>query len=294
MPELIQWLTTTGFDLFMQLSRLLLDYLKVIVWPAVVLTLVLVYKRPIIGVLARLRKASGLGYALELDARALAEAAELAEATEDAAAVSGTPPIPDIVGADGGAPVPDPAFPTTNNEAQFSPTDTPEPETEPPALSPFEAAQRELNSLLAEDRLESRYRIAWNEAWNRDRGIAFVLNRWNTIAEAANTTADLLNLKPNLLSPAHIAHLLSRRGYMSPNYAVITERLQRLRNDIVHAREEVTTDVIDDFAATSTLVREHFEKARRRILLDQKLLGNGDPDPTPDSDSDSASDSASG
>lgn len=44
MPDFITWLTV-GFDVFMQLARLTLDYLKILAWPAVVPILALAFRR---------------------------------------------------------------------------------------------------------------------------------------------------------------------------------------------------------------------------------------------------------
>lgn len=78
--ELQDWLDTV------------LEYLKVFSWPAVVLTLALVFRKPIIEVLQRLHKAAGFGASVELErtleqnARSLNEASlpDLAPADDEA------------------------------------------------------------------------------------------------------------------------------------------------------------------------------------------------------------------
>lgn len=46
---------------------IILEYLKVLAWPVIVFILALLYRRPLIGVLERLRKATGWGATVELE-----------------------------------------------------------------------------------------------------------------------------------------------------------------------------------------------------------------------------------
>lgn len=82
MPDFITWLTA-GFDVFMQLARLTLDYLKILAWPAVVLILALAFRKPLIGVLTRLHKASGLGMNIVLTQEFADNAREIVEDLEE-------------------------------------------------------------------------------------------------------------------------------------------------------------------------------------------------------------------
>jgi len=63
----------------MEIAALVLEYLKVVMWPSVVVALALVYRRHLITVLERVRKASGFGASLELADRSL----RLAEQSEE-------------------------------------------------------------------------------------------------------------------------------------------------------------------------------------------------------------------
>lgn len=274
MLEIINWLTTVGFDLFMQLSRLLLDYLKVIAWPTVVLILALVYKRPIVSVLARLRKASGPGYALELDARELAAAAAIAEAAEESAEVSsGTPDtaVTDTREANVHAPGRPPTH--GHSDANGTPAQTATPSTPMPNVHDNEIRA------ITEHWFKELHKTAFETQRARQADLGAVLQYWQDVVLSASRVAELIGLEEKYWSPRIVARTLELRGYMSPDYARIAEGLQSLRNKIVHAKEEVTADVVEDFAATSSIVIQQLEKSRRRILLDQQL---NDPDLHPD------------
>lgn len=66
----------------MEVARLILDFTKVLIWPAVVLTLALVFRHPLRAILQRLRKA-GLPGGVSIDFREeIEEARELSEKVE--------------------------------------------------------------------------------------------------------------------------------------------------------------------------------------------------------------------
>lgn len=255
MPDFISWLVAS-FDVFMQLARLLLDYLKVLAWPVVVLTLVLVYKRPIISVLARLRKATGPGYALELDARELVEAAEDA----DADARTSEPALPDIVGEDAGtAPHEEPPPATTNT-----------PPTPQPAPTPA-AAEVDSYKPNARWHFTSDYSPGWLAVDAPAAGISKILFAWNEVERRTAEIADMLSLPVNARSTRQVAKHLAARGYLTTANAEIASRLQNLRDRVVHGREEVTDETVEAFMSASAIILKQLQRARRRILLTTKI-----------------------
>jgi hypothetical protein len=80
----------------MELAKLILEYLRVLVWPAVALSIALLYKRQIVAVLARLRKA-GLPGGVSLDfseeVREVRQLSEKAEASPSKQESKGLPAI---------------------------------------------------------------------------------------------------------------------------------------------------------------------------------------------------------
>lgn len=83
-------LLAAAFDVAMQVAELALEYLKVLAWPMVVFTLALLYRRPLIALLARLRKATGWGATVEL----ADEARQLADESAQIAAIQPSAPAP--------------------------------------------------------------------------------------------------------------------------------------------------------------------------------------------------------
>lgn len=65
---------SAGFDVFLKLAQLALEYIKVLAWPVAVLLIALLYKRPLSSLLDRVRKGSFLGVTFDADVRDVATA----------------------------------------------------------------------------------------------------------------------------------------------------------------------------------------------------------------------------
>lgn len=260
MHGLLDWIAT-GFDVFMELARLLLDFLKVLAWPSVVLILVLVYKRPIIGVLSRLRKATGPGVALELDARELAQDAQEVAAVEasTAPAVTKAPPSPGEGDTPDDEKGPAPAIEDTEP--------APQPDSAPPS---FEALYQSLRSRHPE--YDLHYDPAWNTTRPTNSNAAIILSAWADVVDDAGQVAKVLHVPNGEWSVPVITNILTELGYVPSAYQMIVRRLQSLRNKVGASQEPPTEDVVVDFLSTSLIVREQLQKARRRATLDEQRL----------------------
>lgn len=256
MIEFLHWLAKTGFEVFMQLAQLLLDYLKVLAWPIAVLILALVYKRPIIGVLARLRKATGPGVALELDARELVQDARQI-ATVDASTIH-------IASASPSADVPDTA------EAPADPVDDAASSPAPPDRAPLVDDYDYLRSRRAADSL--RYDTGRDAILPRNPNAAIIVAAWADVVDDAGQVAKVLHVPDGGWSVPVITNMLTERGYINSSFEAIVRRLQNLRNDAAASPEPPTEEVVVDFLATCMLVREQLQKAFRRAAFDQQIL----------------------
>lgn len=231
-----------------EILDIILQYIKVLAWPIVVLILVLVYKRPIIGVLARLRKASGPGVALELDARELAEDAQEIAAVEATHVIVTPPAEPD----------------NTLGTADATP------KADSPATGTSPASVQELRARHPEHDL--RYDTAWGTLRPRSANAAIVLSAWSDVVDDATPVARALRLPDGSWSIPHLATVLTQRGYISSSYPTIARRLQSLRNAVAASHEPPTEDAVVDFLSTSLLIREKLQSALKQIRLDQLLL----------------------
>lgn len=280
-----------GFEVFMKLAQLALDYLKVLVWPAVVFTLVLIYKRPLIGVLARLRKATAPGVAVELFADELAGAAEQAAATEDVPAVPNEAAV-----ASGEAPTGPPGGVAGTEPAQGRTHDIDdEPPKSPAGTSSAETTVDSylvsaMQNLLAEGRiaegrrfsetLHTRPKWSWYQLSQRQTGLRPVDGAWRRLEREAYSVADLLGLPEEKRTTSDTALELIRRKLLRPEYATILTGLQALRREILHADEPPTVEVAANFVSTAAIIAEQFTKARSRIKPETHLH---DPHPATES-----------
>ena len=247
MPDFIPWLVA-GFDVFTQLARLLLDYLKVLAWPVVVLTLVLVYKRTIMGVLARLRKGKGPGFEIELFSDELADAAKVAAATDAAKEAAQTNTALNetaqaITGRDDGTPTID-------------------------ATPPSDASSL-VASLL--DPTERPYRFEWEHVRRKRENLAEVNDAWLALLHAAELAGEELGKEPGQRTLSRVTLELIRRKVLRPDYATILSGLQALRRQIAAADGPPIEDVIDNFNSTARIITEQFERAHRRLAIERAL-----------------------
>lgn len=219
-------LLTSLADLFGKGALLLLEYLKVLAWPLVVLTLALLYKRPLVSVLDRLRKASGFGAILELerDSQYLAIAAVQAEAVDEAASE-----------AEGGG-----AAPPKENEVTGSIA------SEMPGLR---------SQSTGEVRRTERYPLVAN--------VERVQRSWAELEALAKEMGAELKLAPWKRTPADVARELSALGFGSPNIVTIAQSLDSLRQRVLLAGEGelfLTTGTAESFEVAATSIMSNLER----------------------------------
>lgn len=228
-----------------------LEYLKVFAWPAVVLTLALIYRKPLIGVLKRLHKATGFGATVELerledDARALNEAE-----------------LPELMPAEGvGAAIEDEEL-----EVPQRATDEPADATSEfkrvwgaPAIRRFWATNPETAAQLGIAYPHDRdSRALSRDAENYGR----MMLAWARLETKAVKLGELLGVPTG---PARNLGVLSGKlldgGHISHEAAEIARSLQRLRNELVHEVENISisSSLTADFVGTAEKLDRLFDQ----------------------------------
>lgn len=235
-----------------------LEYLKVIAWPVVVLTLSLIYRKPLVGVLRRLHKAAGFGATVELeksleqDARALNEAV-LPELTKS-----------DPQG-DAGAEKDAPSVETSETE-----TVPPASTSGPPATAKSDWSAAATRAFW-ESNPEAAIRLGIAYPGDERYGTldaeryGHMMLAWAHLESKAVRLGELIGLSP---SPARNLGVLSGklldRGLISHEGAEIARSLQRLRNDLVHE--------VDNITISSLLTSDFVQTAEKLYVLFDTLI----------------------
>lgn len=263
--ELQDWLDTV------------LEYLKVFAWPAVVLTLALVFRRPLIEVLQRLHKAAGFGASVELERALEQNARSLNEAnlpdfahTDEESAKAGRPEhakAPEQPKGEGSPGQSEGVEPLEHPEQQARPGNGARPE--------FMRGGR--HDLSDEDILNSNKQL-WSPAalrrfWRQQPHKAAELGlphpdatspfgdaenygrmmlAWAHLEAKAVRLGELINLSSSSARNLGVlsGKLLDRR-LISHEAAEIARGLQRLRNELAHEVEKInispvlTTDFVE-------------------------------------------------
>lgn len=254
--ELQDWLDTV------------LEYLKVFAWPAVVLTLALVFRAPLIEVLQRLHKAAGFGASVELErtleqnARSLNEASlpELAH-TETG---SNEPEQPEQ------SESPEQAEPTKRSVRSGTPEaaqgghepldhDAVNPQKQlwsPDAVRRFWRQQPAMAAELG--LIHPDFRSAFGDAENYGR----MMLAWAHLEAKAVRLGELIGLSSS--SARNLGVLSGKlldRGLVSHEAAEIARSLQRLRNELVHEVENINISPVltVDFVETAEKLDRVFE-----------------------------------
>lgn len=206
--ELQDWLDTV------------LEYLKVFAWPAVVVTLALVYRKPLIEVLRRLHKAAGFGATVELERAFEQNARSLNEAN--------LPELPPETERES----PEPDAPAPTRESPPDPVPDPKKIWGAAALRNFWATNPETAARLGfpypdEDRDPERY--------------GRMMLAWAHLEAKAVKLGMLIGLNPS--SARNLGVLsggLLDRKLISHETAEIARSLQRLRNELAHEVENIS------------------------------------------------------
>ncbi|KAB1893639.1 hypothetical protein F6W69_06340 [Microbacterium oxydans] len=212
--ELQDWLDTV------------LEYLKVFAWPAVVLILALVYRKPLIEVLRRLHKAAGFGATVELEKGFEQSARSLNEAN-----------LPELVAETRESVDPSADTPELKEPETPSREEIPDPMAElkrvwsPAAIRNFWESNPETAARLGlvypdDDRHPERY--------------GRMMLAWAHLEARATKLGMLIGLPPSSARNLGVlsAGLLDRK-LISHESAEIARSLQRLRNELAHEVENI-------------------------------------------------------
>lgn len=80
-PEPLELLNAM-FEAWMESAGLIVEYIKVVIWPAAIVSLILIYRRPLVDLIDRVREAEVLGVSLKTEARDLAVESAVAALTQ--------------------------------------------------------------------------------------------------------------------------------------------------------------------------------------------------------------------
>lgn len=234
-----------------EILDVVLQYLKVLAWPLVVFTLALVYRKPVITLLQRLKKYSGWGQTFELgdEARDLKEDSVVALAQELT-----TPKNHPANGTRDDPPVAATPLPTADAD--------PPHESEDPRRKRFErislAARLDLFNAISNDH-PAHYHASARRA---------VKQSWRSLLETADTLARWLKLTPEESANLdEIAFALVNRGLINERTATIAPRLSILHWSITHAEDpDLNLTVVADFVATAANLQEVLNQVLNNLM----------------------------
>lgn len=279
MIEFLHWLAKVGFEVFMQLAQLLLEYLKVLAWPMAVLILALVYKRPLISVLDRLRKATAPGVAFELEAEAAILASDSAKvASQQEQETSEEAPT------DHREPTQEPA---TEPAAESGTADRAQTLREP-SNDASERPQQKTSSSTTTVRLPEHapgrdLRLTAMKRWinsgdSRDRfiqqlfhsGLAHptVITAWETLERASRAAGQAIGLSSEAYrNVVIVAHILMAQGLISEDTVNIAVRLDNLRHRILDDDEQevIPTATLLDFVDSAANLTRILNNVTRKL-----------------------------
>lgn len=230
-----------------KVATLVLEYLKVVAWPIVVLILAFAFKGTIVDVLSRIREASGFGAKFVMTQRLEHEARELNEKLVPELDQDRTAQSPADEGAE-----------RTVDDATGEPA---EPSGEAPA--PLNTSPRKARV----------YGISMPSDINVSTGgqaqnFWIMMAAWSELEETALRVGRLLQLAPGVSRNLGVlGRQLLDRGLISAEAFDLGVRLQQLRNRMAHDLNNfVFTDwMASDFAATARKLAKIYEDVIGRL-----------------------------
>lgn len=247
----------------MELSEILdtiLQYLKVLAWPLIVLVLALVFRGPVVALLQRVKKYSAWGQTVELGE----EARELKH-DSDAVAEVVTSEATKPASAGDQQPVESAGDASANGKAaagaQLAPTGT--------------AAQDAVSSL---NRLKLFYRLADIDPTDFPTGARRAVARaWKSLSERVDELALLLNLPWSGSKLNDVAIALVNRGLLNKNSALIAFRLTGLHNDLTRVSDaDLNVQLVQDFMKSAQNLERIFVRVRDDVSLNGTAHGGSD------------------
>lgn len=230
----------------MELSEILemvLAYLEVLAWPLVVFTLALVYRKPLVTVLQRLKRYSGWGQTVEL----VEQARDLKEDSEVVLARELTTPEAKV-----------PSARVVLPEANGSPDVGSKPMPERPP-------GKEVRDSHAALRQEFFKQIASIDPVKFPTGARrAVSSAWRSLLNTSEALAKRLHLDPGEVSLNALAVALVNRGLISKSSALIAFRLSELYSNIIHSNDrdlniETVANFTDSAANLESLLAQVLE-----------------------------------
>lgn len=241
-----------AFSIVMQLATLTLGYVTVLAWPAAVLILALLYRRPLVNLINRIRKGSGPGFSFEAEALDVAIDAKLVNQEQQDATVI-VPPISAVV------------RPATDAEAEHArqadnqPRD--EPSTRPTGPNPRDIPDDEGFYLHEAFEMSeaSRARI------NRNR----IEAAWLALQIAARNATRYLDFSSDDLGLSRTLRRLAERGYTKTGPWRVASRLERLRDSIDEQEEVVSDETANFFVSAAENLKDVLYDIERMIQENQ-------------------------
>lgn len=254
---------------------IILQYLKVLAWPLVVFTLAIVYRKPVITLLQRLKKYSGWGQTVELGDRARDLNLESVEVLSET-----LPPEPE----------PEPE-PETEPGTGTGRADTPATRAnvagppEAPSLSSYRI--RTLPELDADERIIVHYLGSLDRQHFERAAQDMIENAWIGVERVARQIANEINLESWATKGLTMfSHGLATRNLISIQTANLAAGLDELHRNIQRASaDELTPYVVSDFVSTSERLAQAMQQVLNSITLN-RLLDEADAseiqdDPSP-------------
>lgn len=243
---------------------IILQYLKVLAWPLVVFVLALVYRRPVITLLQRLKKYSGWGQTVELGDRARDLSEESLEVLTEATPLEPVSPADPV----------DPVDPEGEERSQAgAEADS---TSQRPDAGRFVSHRGRLNE---SQRILTSYLGSLDHEHFPRAARRMIDDAWFDMKRMADRIASEVELQPwEAANLTVFAHSLAQRGLINPGASHIAQGLDELRRGIDRADDnELTVYVVRDFVDTAVNFTEALQQTLNAVRLD-RLMNEPDPD----------------
>lgn len=299
---------TAGFDAFMKLAQLNLEYIKALVWPLAILSLALIYRRPLTQLLGRVREASGWGVSVKAEADELAIDAQITRVIEETAArvargtsngeaqpaVGSEAKAEETIAPTGSGPSPDRPAPESPDpvsipRSESAPTPHSDEATTLINFLKLDIAREQARALegwgplasgLSRDRLKSltlasaASLVEGDDAQQRANKIEFA---WLTITGLAYAIGTQLDLPRKQRTLTGVIWRLLDLGYLRAGTLHLAGRLERLF-EIVQADENLpAAEVTSGFLVAAAELTEILKSVDRRLRSESVQFANGEP-----------------
>lgn len=234
------------------LLDVILEYLKVLAWPAIVLTLALIFRRPIIDILERIQEASGWGAKFKLRQQ-IREVADDAETTPEAITVSDAT-------LETAPPATSPADPPATAPGQPADNADPTDFTSASVDTQHALINEMMRQMLAHDRTRSEQR-------------ALIRMSWYGLEKVARRIGPRYGVALGEHQVTRVVKRLAAKKRISPELESVATRLEDVFETLRKGGfEGLTPQAANDFVSAADNIR--------RALEADELLAPGSLDPT--------------